>query len=86
MRYHQPQRYFRHFTTQVRESTQNNQDCQTPSLSRQLILQTAGLSQNLNSQRSKVQKSGNKQGLSYLDKQAKLSLKIEISTSCMNFY
>ena len=86
MRYHQPQGYFRHFTTQLRESGQNNQDCQTPSLSRQSILQAASLSQNLNSQRSKVQKSGNKQGLSYLDKQAKLSLKIEISTSCMNFY
>ena len=63
MRYHQTQGYFRHFTTQFRESTQNNQDCQTPCLSRQPILQTAGLSHKLDSQRSKVQKSGNKQGL-----------------------
>ena len=63
MRYHQPRGHFRHFTTQLRESTQNNQDCQTPSLSRQSILQTAGLSQNSDSQKSEVQKSGNKQGL-----------------------
>ena len=41
MRYHQTQGYFRHFTTQFRESTQNNQDCQTPSLSIQAILHTA---------------------------------------------
>ena len=58
MRYHRPQGHFRHFTTQLRESNQNNQDCQTPSLFRQPILQAAGLSQNPDSQ-----KSGNKQGL-----------------------
>jgi len=63
MRYHQPQGYFRLYTTQLRESAQNNQDCQTPSLFRQPILQTAGLSQNPDSQKSEVQKSGNKQGL-----------------------
>jgi len=61
MRYHQPQGYFRLYTTQLRESAQNNQDCQTPSLFRQPILQTAGLSQNPDSQKSEVQKSGNKQ-------------------------
>ena len=63
MRYHQTQGYFRHFTTQFRESTQNNQDCQTPCLSRQSILQVAGLSQNPDFQKSEIQKSGNKQGL-----------------------
>ena len=63
MRYHQPQGHFRHFATQLRESTQNNQDCQTPSLFRQPILQTARLSQNPDSQKSEVQKSGNKRGL-----------------------
>ena len=62
MRYHEPQWHFKHFTTQLRESTQNNQDCQTPSLSRQLILQTATLSQNSDSQKNEIQKSGNKQG------------------------
>ena len=56
MRYHQPQGYFRHFTTQLRESDQNNQECQTPSLFRQPILQTADLSQNPDSQKSEVQK------------------------------
>jgi len=65
MRYHQLQGHFRQFTTQLRESTQNNQDCQTPSLFRQPILQTTGLSQNPDSQKSETQKSGNKQGLSF---------------------
>ena len=51
MRYYQPQGHFRHFTTQIRESNQNYQDCQTPSLSRQSILQPAGLSQNPDSQK-----------------------------------
>jgi len=62
-RYHQPQGHFRYFTTQLRESTQNNQNYQTPSLSSQPILQTTGLSQNPDSQKSEVQKNGNKQGL-----------------------
>ena len=62
IRYHQPRGHFRHFTTQLRESGQNNQDCQTPSLSRQPILQAAGLSQNHDSQKSEIQKSENKQG------------------------
>ena len=61
MRYHQPQGYFRLYTTQLRESAQNNQDCQIPSLFRQPILQTARLSQNPDCQKSGVQKSGNKQ-------------------------
>ena len=56
MRYHQPQGHFRYFTTQLRESDQNYQDCQTPSLSRQSILQAAGLSQNPDSKKSKMQK------------------------------
>ena len=64
MRCHQPQEHFRHFTTQLRESTQNNQDCQIPSLFRQPILQTARLSQNPDSQKNEVQKSENKQSLS----------------------
>ena len=63
MRYHQPQGHFRHSTSQLRESTQNNQDCQTPSLSRQPILQTAGLSQNPDFQKNEIQKSENKPGL-----------------------
>jgi hypothetical protein len=63
MRYHQPQEHLRHFTAQLRQSIQNNQDCQTPSLSRQPILQTAGLSQNLASQKSEDQISGIKKGL-----------------------
>ena len=62
MRYYQPQGHFRLFTTQFRESAPNNQDCQTPSLSRQPIFQTAGLSQNLDSQKNDIHKSGNKQG------------------------
>ena len=63
MRYHQSQEHFRHLTTYFRESTQNNQDCQTSILFRQPILQTASLSQNHDSQKSEVQKNGNKQGL-----------------------
>ena len=63
MRYHQSPGYFRYFTTQLRESDQNNMDSQTPSLSRHSILQTAGLSQNHDFQKNKIQKSGNKHGL-----------------------
>ena len=63
MRCHQSQGHFRHFITQLRESGQNNQDCQTPYLFRQPILQAAGLSQNPDSQKSEVQKNRNKQGL-----------------------
>ena len=62
MRYHQAQGHFRHFTTQLRESSQNNQDCQTLCLFRQLILQAASLSQNPDSQKSRIHKNGNKQG------------------------
>ena len=62
MRYHQPQGHFRHFTTQLRESTQNNQDWQTSSLFKQLILQISSLSQNLNSQKNEIQNNGNKPG------------------------
>ena len=56
MRYHQPQGYFRYFTIQLRQLTQNNQNCQTPSLFEQLILQEVGLSQNLDFLRSEIQK------------------------------
>jgi len=58
MGYHQPQGHFRYFTTQLRKSGQNYQDCQTHYLSRQPILQTAGLSQNLDYQKNEIQKSG----------------------------
>ena len=40
MRYDYPHGHFRHFTIQLRESTQNNLDCQKYSLFRQSILQT----------------------------------------------
>ena len=56
MRYHQPQGYKKCFTTQLRESTQNNQDCQTLCLFRQPILQAADLSQNPDSQKSEIQR------------------------------
>ena len=79
MRYHQPQGYFRLYTTQLRESAQNNQDCQTPSLFRQPILQTAGLSQNPDSQKSEVQKSGNKQAPS-------IFIRAMFSVACLNIH
>ena len=63
MRCNQSQGHFRYFTTQLRESGQNNQDCQTPCLFRHPILQAVGLSQNPDSQKSEIQKNGNKQGL-----------------------
>jgi len=56
MRYYQPQGHFRLFTTQFRESVPNNQDCQTPSLSKQPIFQTTRLSHNIDSQKSDIKK------------------------------
>ena len=63
MRYYEPQGHFRHFIIQLRESASNNQDCQTPGLFRQSILQTADLSQNRDSHKSQIQENGNKQRL-----------------------
>ena len=51
MRYHQSEGHLRYFITQLRESIEKNQNCQTPNFSRQLILQATGLSQNLDSKK-----------------------------------
>ena len=61
MSYYQPQGHSGQFTSQDRQSTQNNQDCQTPSLFRQRIFHIAGLSDKPACQISEFQKSVYKQ-------------------------